>query len=74
MSGLKYDFMSYPSLVSIADYSKEQMLHILELAAGFESNPNQNILQGKVAATLFLNHPPAPVSVSKLPSTGSEDA
>ncbi len=46
--------MSYPSLVSIADYSKEQMLHILELAAGFESNPNQNILQGKVAATLFF--------------------
>lgn len=46
--------MSYSSLVSITDYSKEQMLHILKLAAGFEANPNQDILQGKVAATLFF--------------------
>lgn len=46
--------MSYSSLVSITDYSKEQMLHILQLAAGFEANPNQDILQGKVAATLFF--------------------
>ena len=46
--------MSYSSLVSITDYSKEQMLHILKLAAGFEANPNQDILQGKVVATLFF--------------------
>ena len=46
--------MSYSSLVSITDYSKEQMPHILKLAAGFEANPNQDILQGKVVATLFF--------------------
>jgi len=42
------------SLVSIADYSKEDYLKILELAAKFEKNPRQNILQGYVIATLFF--------------------
>ncbi len=42
------------SLVSISDYSKEQILHILDLAADFEVQPNRSILQGKVAATLFF--------------------
>jgi aspartate carbamoyltransferase catalytic subunit len=42
------------SLVSIADYSKEDYLKILDLAAKFEKNPRQNILQGYVIATLFF--------------------
>lgn len=46
--------MSAKSLVSISDYSQEQILRILDLAAGFEACPNQRILEGKVAATLFF--------------------
>lgn len=42
------------SLVSINDISKEDMLRILELAADFESNPNQPLLQGKIIASLFF--------------------
>lgn len=41
-------------LISITDYSKEEYLKIMELAAGFEANPNQNLLDGKVVATLFF--------------------
>jgi len=46
--------MSTKSIVSITDYSKEQILHILDSAANFEANPNRTILSGKVAATLFF--------------------
>jgi aspartate carbamoyltransferase catalytic subunit len=46
--------MSTKSIVSISDYSKDQILSILDSAATFEANPNQNILNGKVAATLFF--------------------
>ncbi len=46
--------MSTKSIVSITDYSKDQILSLLEHAASFEANPNQNILNGKVAATLFF--------------------
>ncbi len=46
--------MESKSLVSITDFSKEQILRILDLAEGFEANPNQDILKGKVAATLFF--------------------
>ena len=42
------------SLVSITDYSKEEMLQILDYAAEFEKSPNQHILDGKVVATLFF--------------------
>lgn len=42
------------SLVSITDYSKEEILSILESARAFEANPNQKILDGKVVATLFF--------------------
>lgn len=41
-------------LISITDYSKEDYLRILELAADFEKNPNQRLLEGKVAASLFF--------------------
>ncbi len=46
--------MKDKSLVSINDYNKEEILKVLELAAEFEKNPNQNILTGKVIATLFF--------------------
>lgn len=42
------------SLVSITDYDKEEILSILNSAAHFEANPNQDILKGKVIATLFF--------------------
>lgn len=46
--------MNHKSLVSITDYSKEQILSILKNAAKFEENPNQDLLNGKVVATLFF--------------------
>ncbi len=46
--------MNSRSLVSIEDYSKEEMLEVLELASEFEKNPNQDLLKGKVAASLFF--------------------
>ncbi len=42
------------SLISITDFSKEEMLRIMELAAEFERNPHQPLLQGKVIASLFF--------------------
>ena len=46
--------MKNKSLVSISDYSKEEYLKILDLAAGFEADPVQDILKGYVIATLFF--------------------
>ena len=41
-------------LISITDYSKQDYLKIMKLAAEFEQNPNQDLLQGKVVASLFF--------------------
>ncbi len=41
------------SLVSIHDFTKEDILRIMELAADFEANPDQ-LLYGKVVASLFF--------------------
>lgn len=41
-------------LISITDFSKEEYLKIMKLAAEFEANPNQELLKGKVIATLFF--------------------
>lgn len=41
-------------LISITDFSKEEYLKIMKLAAEFEANPNQELLKGKVVATLFF--------------------
>jgi len=46
--------MKNKSLISINDYSKEDYLKILDLAAKFEAKPIQKILEGKVIATLFF--------------------
>ena len=46
--------MSAKSLVSISDYSKDDILSLLDSAAKFETQPNQKILASKVVATLFF--------------------
>jgi len=46
--------MKNKSLVSINDFTKEDYLRILDLASEFEKNPNQNLLDGKVVASLFF--------------------
>lgn len=46
--------MKNKSLISINDYSKEEILKILDLAAEFEANPDSNLLKGKVIASLFF--------------------
>jgi aspartate carbamoyltransferase catalytic subunit len=42
------------SLVSINDYTKEECLRIVDLAAEFEKSPKQDILRGTVVASLFF--------------------
>lgn len=46
--------MDNKSLVSIDDYTKEEILEVLARAAEFEKNPNCNLLGGKVVASLFF--------------------
>lgn len=46
--------MNQSSFVCISDYSKEKILKILAKAAEFEANPNRNLLDEKVVATLFF--------------------
>jgi aspartate carbamoyltransferase catalytic subunit len=46
--------MKNRSLVSIEDYTKEEILEILDLAKSFEQFPVRNTLQGKVVASLFF--------------------
>ncbi len=42
------------SLVSITDYSKEEILHILDLAEDFERNQRQRLLDNYVVSSLFF--------------------
>ena len=42
------------SLISIGDFTKEEILHVLETAKEFEQNKEQNFLEGKVIASLFF--------------------
>ncbi|MBR5843963.1 MAG: aspartate carbamoyltransferase [Bacteroidaceae bacterium] len=46
--------MKCDSLVSINDFSKEDIMDLLEKARSFEENPNRKVLDGKVIATLFF--------------------
>ena len=46
--------MNKKSLISINDYSKEDIIKLLDLAETFEKNPDQKLLEGKVIATLFF--------------------
>ncbi len=45
--------MKSKNLVSIDDYSKEDILNILDLTAEFEKKTEPKLLEGKVIATLF---------------------
>ena len=46
--------MGKKNLVSINDFSRDEILKIMELAAGFEADPHQQVLAGKVIASLFF--------------------
>lgn len=46
--------MGKKNLISITDFSKDEILHIMELASQFEANPNQDVLKGKIVASLFF--------------------
>lgn len=46
--------MKNQSLVSITDYTKEDILRILDLSKKFDENPNRRLLEGKVCATIFF--------------------
>ena len=46
--------MSKKNLISIWDFTKEEILHVLETAKEFEQNRVQNFLEGKVIASLFF--------------------
>lgn len=40
--------------VTIADMSKEQIMHLIEMAQEFETHPNRELLKGRIVATLFF--------------------
>ena len=42
------------SLISISDYTPEEICHVLDIAEDFERNPHQNLLNGRIIASLFL--------------------
>ena len=42
------------NLISITDFSKEEILRIMELAAWFEAHPYEDLLGGRVVASLFF--------------------
>ncbi|MCK5823538.1 MAG: aspartate carbamoyltransferase [Bacteroidales bacterium] len=46
--------MKNKSLISINDYTPEELLKIIDIAGEFEKNSVQDILKGKVIATLFF--------------------
>ena len=46
--------MDTKHLISITDFSKEEYLRIMDLAAEFERNPDQKLLKDKVVASLFF--------------------
>lgn len=46
--------MKYKSLVSINDFTKEEQLHVLDVAREFEAKPVQDVLKNHVIASLFF--------------------
>lgn len=46
--------MKDKSLISITDFTKAQYLKVLEVAADFEKNPNQKLLNDHIVASLFF--------------------
>ena len=47
-------YMDHKSLISIQDFTKDEILHVLEVAKEFEKNRVQKILEGKVIACIFF--------------------
>ncbi len=41
-------------IISIKDFSKEELLHILKVVGHIEHKPNSKLLKGKILATLFF--------------------
>ena len=50
--------MGKKNLISITDFSQEEILKIMELATRFEADPHRQVLAGKVIASLFDPHAP----------------
>ena len=46
--------MEKHNFVTIADLSREEIMHLIEMAQEFEKHPNIELLKGKVVATLFF--------------------
>ncbi len=46
--------MEKNSLISLADYSREKIAYLIQMAEEFERHPNRRMLEGKVVATLFF--------------------
>ena len=46
--------MGKKNLISITDFSQEEILKIMELATRFEADPHRQVLAGKVIASLFF--------------------
>jgi aspartate carbamoyltransferase catalytic subunit len=46
--------MKKQDFVTIANLSKEEILHLIAMAQEFEKHPNRELLKGKVIATLFF--------------------
>ena len=46
--------MEKHNFVIIADLSREEIMHLIEMAQEFEKHPNRELLKGKVVATLFF--------------------
>lgn len=46
--------MEKHNFVTIADLSREEIMHLIEMAQEFEKHPNRELLKGKVVATLFF--------------------
>ncbi len=46
--------MCKKNLISITDFSREEIVRILEMAAAFETAPDGELLKGKIVASLFF--------------------
>ena len=40
--------------VTISNFTKEELLHLISMAEEFEKHPNRELLKGKIVATLFF--------------------
>lgn len=46
--------MKKQNFVTIADMTREEIMHLIEMAHEFECHPNRELLKGKIVATLFF--------------------